>query len=140
MAAAGERAESQPLKQTRSLQKQDSSKYLRGEGVQVTSQENIEKRVANRTNREKTGVSSQSKPNSSNNVIYKVSSPIQSISGPFFLLRSNFGRVWPPTEALKGCEVSNTPGSFKFSGHQIGVLQGYNISSEELNSHPFSAN
>ena len=54
--AGGERAESQPAKQTYSLQKQDSSKYLRGEGQHVTSQDNIDKRVANRASREKSGV------------------------------------------------------------------------------------
>lgn len=47
------RADSQPAKKTHVLHKQDSSVYLRGEGHQVTSQENLDKRVANRSNREK---------------------------------------------------------------------------------------
>lgn len=71
-ASEGGRAESQPSKQTHSLQKQDSSKYLRGDGTQVTSQENMEKRVANRASRQKSGLSSQSKPNPTAKVIYKV--------------------------------------------------------------------
>ena len=74
--AAETRAESQPAKQTHSLQKQDSSKYLGGPGQQVTSQENIEKRVANRANRDKSSLSMQAQQNSNKNVIYKVSSAI----------------------------------------------------------------
>lgn len=66
------RGESQPTKKMHSLQKQDSSKYLTGVDVtQVASHENIDKRIANRTNREKSGISSQSK-SQANNVIYKI--------------------------------------------------------------------
>jgi hypothetical protein len=66
------RSDSQPAKQTHSLQKQDSSKYLRGEPQKAATNENGDKRIANRANRQSTGVSSQSKPNSNSKVIYKI--------------------------------------------------------------------
>lgn len=60
------RGESQPAKKMHSLTKQDSSKYLSGDVTQLSNQENCDKRIANRTNREKSVVSSQSKPQPTN--------------------------------------------------------------------------
>lgn len=101
------RGESQPTKKMHSLQKQDSSKYLTGVDVtQVASHENIDKRIANRTNREKSGISSQSK-SQANNVIYKVSSPASmQISEPFFSIRPNFCREMAPSERMNVASVS----------------------------------
>ena len=122
-ASEGGRAESQPSKQTHSLQKQDSSKYLRGDGTQVTSQENMEKRVANRASRQKSGLSSQSKPNPTAKVIYKVRRQKPSISEPLFSTRPNFGQVTSPSEQMKRAEEHPSPAQvpeFIFSDHQKG--------------------
>lgn len=131
------RAESQPAKHTHSLQKQDSSKYLRGEGQQVTSQENIEKRVANRTTRSKNGLSSQSKPNSTTKVIYKVSGASEPISGPFFAVKPKFGQAQPLSEPMKDPHKppeepmgTHSEGFFKVSGHQRGPFAAFNESSK----------
>lgn len=106
--AAEPRADSQPAKQTHSLQKQDSSKYLRGgEGQKVPSQQQEttgEKRIANRANRQSSGINSQSKPNSNSKVIYKVSNAANcsADSGPpLFAVRPNFGHCASPSERLK---------------------------------------
>lgn len=95
----------------------------------MTSQENIEKRVANRATRSKNGLSSQSKPNSTTKVIYKVSGTNEPISGPFFAVKPNFGQAKPLSEPMKDPlkpieEPLGTPsnGFFNVSGHQRGLI------------------
>ena len=60
-----------------------------------------EKRIANRANRQSSGVNSQSKPNSNSKVIYKVRNANCSDSGPLFAVRPNFGHCASPSERLK---------------------------------------
>ena len=82
------RAESQPSKKTHVLQKQDSSKYLRGENVQTVSSqqsaataihENPEVKIPKKNIREKSNNSSVTRGVNIKNsaVIYKVSLPFE---------------------------------------------------------------
>ena len=84
----------------------------------MANQEHIEKRVSNRASREKSGLSSQSKPTVSSAVIYKVSFDSKPISEGFFAKRPDFCRGPAPSESTKKIRE---PGSAEES-QEVGIF------------------